>query len=240
MILDDTFPGRSLNSSHWSPVIGGPVPDIGQWGVSTGTPLVDNGLTLTDANDTASIVDTANPATGQNLFTFPATGFYVQVNFKVSDMSHGFFPAIWFPWDDGNHHNANEIDLFEGGFRPSSFGLSGHPVNNMVESNYGGYSYEDPSWERKVVDAGEDITRNFVTVGVEWVPNKHVNFYVGQGANRRIIFSDTNAANIGAFADYNLLITPQGPPGNSSSWHTQGAGTGSMYIAEVQVYSLPS
>ena len=74
---------------------------------------------------------------------------------------------------------------------------------------------------------------------MEFVPGSHVNFYVGQGANRTLILSDTNAADIGSFANYNLVMTPQGTPGGSSGWHTQGPGTGSMYIAEVQVYSLP-
>jgi hypothetical protein len=239
MILDDKFEGTSLNPSIWSHVMGGPVPDVGPWDHYSGTPVVNNGLTLTNSNGTASMVDTANPATGKSLFTFPASGFYLQVNFKVTDMDKGFFPAIWFPYDKGIHTNANEIDMFEGGFLASSYGLSGHPIDNVVESNYGGASYEDSSWEQKVFDTGEDITRNFVTVGVEFVPGKHVDFFVGQGANRELILSDTKGSNIGAFAHYNLVMTPQGTPSNSSTWHTQGTGTGSMYIAEVQVYSLP-
>jgi len=240
MILDDTFQGTSLDPSHWSDVMGGPVPDVGPWLGYGGRPIVDNGLTLTNANGSASMVDTANPATGQNLFAFPVRGFYLQVNFKVSDMSNGFFPAIWFPYDNGIHPNANEMDLFEGGFLPSSYGLAGHPVDDTVESNYGGCSCQDPAWAQKVVDAGADITQHFVTLGMEWVPGSHVNFYLGQGATRTLILSDTNGANIGAFADYNLVITPQGTPSGSAGWHTQGAGTGSMYIAEVQVYALPS
>jgi len=238
-VLDDKFSGTSLNASHWSDIMGGPVPDVGPWGGYGAAPVVNNGLTLTNANGTASMVDTANPHTGQNLFSFPQAGFYLQVNFKVSDMSNGFFPAIWFPYDNGIHPNANEVDLFEGGFLPSTYGLSGHPINNMVESNYGGCSCQDPNWKQKVVDAGEDITQQFVTVGMEFVPGNHVNFYVGQGANRTLILSDTNAADIGSFANYNLVMTPQGTPGSSSGWHTQGPGTGSMYVAEVQVYSLP-
>jgi hypothetical protein len=238
LILDDRFSGTSLNSSHWSYIMGGPVPDVGPWGRYGAAPVVNNGLTLTNTNG-ASMVDTANPATGKNLFQFPKAGFYLQVNFKVSDMSNGFFPAIWFPYDNGITPHANEIDLFEGGSLPSSYALSGHPMDNIVESNYGGCSCQDLNWEQKVVDAGEDITQNFVTVGMEFVPGNHVNFYVGQGANRTLILSDTNAADIGSFANYNLVMTPQGTPGSSSGWHTQGPGTGSMYIAEVQVYSLP-
>jgi len=238
LILDDRFSGTSLDSSHWSDIMGGPVPDVGPWGHYGAAPVVNNGLTLTNTNG-ASMVDTADPATGKNLFQFPQAGFYVQVNFKVSDMSNGFFPAIWFTGDNGITPHANEIDLFEGGFLPSSYGLSGHPMDNIVESNYGGCSCEDLNWEQKVVDAGEDITQNFVTVGMEFVPGSHVNFYVGQGANRTLILSDTNAADIGSFANYNLVMTPQGTPDGSSGWHTQGTGTGSMYIAEVQVYSLP-
>ena len=121
LILDDRFSGTSLDSSHWSDIMGGPVPDVGPWGHYGAAPVVNNGLTLTNTNG-ASMVDTADPATGKNLFQFPQAGFYVQVNFKVSDMSNGFFPAIWFTGDNGITPHANEIDLFEGGFLPSSYG----------------------------------------------------------------------------------------------------------------------
>ena len=230
LLMDDTFGGTTLNASHWSTVMGGPVPDVGKWGGYGGTPVVNNGLTLTNANGTASMVDTANPSTGRNLFSFPQAGFYLQVNFKVSDTSHGFWPAIWFPFDNNIHPHANEIDLFEGGMTGG-----GVPYNNSIESNYGGASSQDPNWKQVFANAGVDITQNFVTVGMEFVPGNHVNFYVGQGASRKLILSDTNAADIGAFANYNLVMTPQNG-GSVGGWHSSGTGTGSMYIAEVQVY----
>jgi hypothetical protein len=239
LLMDDRFQGTSLNPAIWSHVMGGPVPDVGAWGTYTGTPVVNNGLTLTYANGTMAMVDTANPSTGKNLFTFPATGFYLQVNFKVSDMSNGFRPAIWFPYDDGIHPNANEIDMFEGGFLGGACPTAA-TVNDCLEFNYGGAAYEDSSWEQGFYNVGSNITQNFVTMGVEFVPGKHVNFYVGQGANRTLMLSDTNTSNIGAFADYNLVMTPQGVPTDSVGYHVQGVGTGKMYIAEVQVYSLPS
>ena len=231
-VMDEKFAGTSLDS-NWSHVMGGPCPDIPAWG-GNGTPVVNNGLTLTNIG-TYSVVDTCDPSTGRSLFTFPSGGFYLQVNFKTTDTANGFWPAIWFPYDNGIHPNANEIDLFEGGMTGYQNG-SVIPYNHDIEMNYGGCSCQDSQWQQYFYNYASDVTQSFTTVGMEWVPGNHVNFYVGQGANRVLVGSDTNAANIGAFANYNLVMTPQGTPGGSG-WHSQGPGTGSMYIAEVQVYS---
>jgi hypothetical protein len=83
-------------------------------------------------------------------------------------------------------------------------------------------------------NVGYDITKNFVTMGLELVPGSHANFYV----NGALVLTDSNGPTIGSVPNYNLEITPQGSPGNVG-WHTSGAGTGSMQIAEIQVYSLP-
>jgi hypothetical protein len=262
-IMDDTFSGTTLNTKYWSTVTGGPIP-VGHWsafGTYGAAPVVDNGLTLTNTTSPASAVDTSNPATGQKLFSFPAAGWYLQTTFKTTDTSNGFFPAIWFPFSNHNP-NGNEIDLFEGGTtgytndttNPSTWTcVSGNctasgggtliPYNSDLEGNFGGGSGEDPYFDQHFYDTGllnpwVDVTKNFVTLGVEFIPGQHVNFYYGQGANRVLLYSDTNTADIGAFANYNLQITPQNG-GNVGGWHSSGAGTGSMFISEVQVYSLP-
>jgi hypothetical protein len=184
-----------------------------------------------------SNLDTSNPSTGQVLFHFPAGGFYLQVRFKVTDLSQGFFPAIWFPLDNFNTDpnepvHGGEIDLFEGGMLGGACSSSA-TANDCVEYNYGGCC--DPDGMVQGFDnVGYDITKNFVTMGLELVPGSHANFYI----NGALVLTDSNGPTIGSVPNYNLEITPQGSPGNVG-WHTSGAGTGSMEIAEIQVYSLP-
>jgi hypothetical protein len=235
LVWDDGFQGTTLDSTHWSNVVGGPVP-IPQWGNCCGTPVVNNGLKVANTTNPRSNADTSNPATGKALFHFPSA-FYLQVRFKVTDTSQGFWPAIWFPYDDWTTQsnepvNGNEIDLFEGGMLGGA--CTQADINSCVEFNYGGASTQDPQWDQGFYNVGYDITQNFVTMGVEVVPGQHAKFYV----NGKLVLDDEKGANIGSVPNYNLQITPQGSPG-TTGWHTNGPGSGSMSIAEVQVYSLP-
>jgi hypothetical protein len=203
-------------------------------------PLINNGATL--SNTANQNLDTANPTTRTTLFHFPSAGFYLQVRFKVSDTSQGFFPAIWFPFDNwccipnpnpNAPKNGNEIDFYEGGMLGGQCATAA-TANDCVEFNYGGGGSLDPgNFDQGFYNVGYDITQNFVTVGAEVVPGQHVKMWY----NSHLVLDDENGANIGAQPNYNLEITPQGTPGGS--WHTQGPGTGTMYISEVQVYSLP-
>jgi hypothetical protein len=234
MVLDEKFGGPGLDS-NWSDITGGPAPWVGSWHTSLccNQPTVSNGLTVDNTKSTNA--DTANPSTGQTLFHFPQA-FYLQVRFKVSTTANGFFPAIWFPFDNYNccgsppsPREGNEIDFFEGGMLGGACNTV--DINSCVEFNYGGNSADDPQWQQGFYNVGYDITQNFVTVGAEIVPGQHAKIWY----NGHLVLDDENGANIGAQPDYNLQITPQGTPGGS--WHTQGPGTGSMEIAEVQVYS---
>ncbi len=245
-ILDDKFSGTSLDTSHWSTVPGQLL--TGPWGESTtaGGVVVNNGLTLTNnGSGVYGMVDTANPATGQTLFAFPNTGFYVQVKAKVTDTSNGFFPAIWFPpaddsapygqagWVDG----APEIDVFEGGVIDQN--NTSVPYNQVWEGNFGGgYAYW-PGFRQSYAQI-PDQRQNWTTYGVEWIPGVSATYYVNGVQVFQQLQSDPWGINATTSYPYQLLITPQGAPCSGSGnngWHSCGVGTGSMYIAEVQVYS---
>jgi hypothetical protein len=231
LVWDDRFQGTTLDTTHWSNVKGGPLPGVGAWGNGSygGQPIVNNGLTL----NSSSMVDTDNPSTGKKLFTFPNAGFFLQVKFKVTDMTNGFWPAIWFPWDNvKSPPTGEEIDLFEGGMLGGACNTS--TINTCVEYNYGGQSANDPTWKQGFSNIGVNLTQQFATLGLHYIPGQRADFYY----NGSLVMSDTS--NIGSFSNYNLLITPQGAPCSgtgTNGWHQCGAGTGSMQIAEVQVYS---
>jgi alpha-tubulin suppressor-like RCC1 family protein len=243
MVLDETFPGPGLDSD-WSDVTGGPAP-IGSWSTAPccNQPTVSDGLTVDNTKSTNA--DTSNPETGQVLFQFPSA-FYLQVRFKVSDMSQGFFPAIWMPFDDFNTQpnepvNGNDINPFEGGELGDTpaLGAAGNctsvtTANDCVEANYGSADPAIGNSEQFFYNVGYDITQNFVTLGVEVEPGNHVSFYY----NGTLIGSDTNGSTIGSDPNYNLQITPQ-LPFCTCGWHTNGSGTGSVEVSEVQVYSAP-
>jgi hypothetical protein len=238
MVLDEKFKGPHFDAD-WSNVDGGPVP-MGQWGDCCGTPFVDHGLMVTNTITPQSNADTSDPAAGQVLFHFP-TAFYLQVRFRVTTVAQGFWPAIWFPYDhwattSNEPVNGNEIDLYEGGIDR----CAPIPINNCVEFNYGGSVNQPGGFDQGFYNVGYNISRNFVTMGVEVVPGQHAKFYV----NGALALDDENGSVIGSNPNYNLLINPQLSPG-TTTWHTNcptGAnpcGAGSIKVAEVQVYSAP-
>jgi hypothetical protein len=237
-IWQDNFSGTSLDTTHWSTVMGGPSP-IGAWdGFSNagGTHVVvNNGLTLINDSGqaTAGAVDTMNPNTQQYLFKFPSNGFFIQVKEKTTDTSQGFWPAIWFPSSTSTPGSPPEMDMLEGGF-------VGHgSVNDVSHIDFGGgaslWAGYGENWA-----VSPDLTQNFTTYGLEWIPGVSATFYVNGVQVFQQLASKTGG--IPATANYNLVLTPAGAPCSGSGnngWHTCGVGTGSMYISGVQVYSLP-
>lgn len=218
--------------------MGGPAP-IGAWdGFSNagGTHVVvNNGLTLINDSGqaTAGAVDTMNPNTQQFLFRFPSNGFFIQVDEKTTDTSQGFWPAIWFPTSTSTPGSPPEIDMLEGGF-------TGHgSVNDVSHIDYGGASSQWSGYGETWA-VSPDLTQNFTVYGLEWIPGVSATFYVNGVQVFQQLESDSGG--IPGTSNYNLVITPQGAPCSGSGnngWHTCGAGTGSMYVSEVQVYSLP-
>jgi hypothetical protein len=236
-IWQDNFSGTSLDTTHWSTVMGGPAP-IGAWdGFSNGGGthvVVKNGLTLINDSGqaTAGAVDTMNPNTQQYLFKFPSNGFFIQVDEKTTDTSQGFWPAIWFPSSTNTPGSPPEMDMLEGGF-------VGHgSVNDVSHIDYGGgaslWAGYGENWA-----VSPDLTQNFTVYGLEWIPGVSATFYV----NGVEVFQqlESKTGGIPATSDYNLVLTPAGAPCSGSGnngWHTCGVGTGSMYVSGVQVYSL--
>jgi hypothetical protein len=251
-ILDDTFSGTTLNTNNWSTVPGQLY--TGPWGESTtaGGVVVNNGLTLNNTGSTYGMVDTANPATGKTLFAFPDAGFYVQVNEKTTSTANGFWPAIWFPPTQDvpstGVSTVPEMDMFEGGAinrNPSDScenSTTAACYNETSHSDYGGGSAYWPDY-REAWTQTSDLTQNFTTYGLKFIPGVSATYYI----NGVEVFQQLESNPGGVVSDtgnpsYQLLITPQGAPCSGSGnngWHSCGVGTGSMYISEVQVYSLP-
>lgn len=231
LLWQDTFSGTTLDPTHWSPVMGGPAP-VGAWGDSSGKPVVNNGLTLSNTSGRAC-VNTMDPNSQRYLFSFPSAGWFIQINAKFSDMSAGFWPALWFP--TSNPHVAAkdhpEIDIFEGGM----IGGGVPPGNRAWEGNLGGGSSLWAGFDYKFADAGVDLSQSFNVYGCEWVPGVSCTLYLNGKALLSVPAS--NPGGIPVTPDYNFVMTPQNG-GGAGGWHTAGPGTGSMYIAEIQVYSL--
>lgn len=234
LLWQEKFSGTSLDLTKWAPVMGGPSP-VGPWGDSSGKPIVNNGLTLSNVNGRAC-VNTMDPRNQKYLFNFPSAGWFIAINAKFSDMTKGFWPALWFP--TSNPHAAAvdhpEIDIFEGGM----IGGGVPSGNRCWEGNLGGGNSLWPSFmqNQKSVDVGVDMTQSFNVFGCEWVPNVSCTFYVNGKVVNAVPAS--RAGGIPVTPDYNFVMTPQNG-GSAGGWHTSGPGTGEMQIAEIQVYALP-
>jgi beta-glucanase (GH16 family) len=249
LILDDQFPGTSLNSAHWNTFMTGQSDQV--WN-SNGLPAgdsaagtqshqtyfspsqvsVNNGLTLTMVPDTkysslgyryrSGVVTTGGK--------FTLRSGYVQIKARMPDVSQGGWPAIWFidPNSDGG---SQEIDLQEGGFVANGVGLPRNtPANRIFVSTYhtpsgsqSDFSYITP----KPMNAEFDI------YGMQYIPGRSIKTYF----NGRLVGSWTQ--NIST-TPYEIVIWNSQAAGNTRGYHTTGESPdpSELSVAEVQVYAL--
>jgi beta-glucanase (GH16 family) len=249
LIFDDQFSGTSLNSAHWTTVMGGQGDPM--WN-SDGLPAgasaagthfhqtyfspaqvtVNDGLNLTMVRDTrhSSLgygYRSGVVTTGEK---FMLRRGYVQIRAKMSEASRGGWPAIWFI-DPSGGGGSQEIDLQEGGFTPAGAGLpSGTPENNIFVSTYhtpsgsqSGFSYVTPN----PMNAGFNI------YGMQYIPGRSIKTYF----NGKLVGSWTQ--NIST-TPYEIVIWNTQASVNTSGFHTTGESPNPsvLSVAEVQVYAL--
>lgn len=249
LILDDQFPGTSLNSTHWDTFMTGqgdqawnsdglPAGDSAagtqshQTYFSPSQVAVNNGLSLTMVPDTR--YSSLGYGTRSGVVTtdhkFTLRSGYVQIKAKMSDASHGGWPAIWFI-DPSGGGGSQEIDLQEGGFTAKSVGLpSRTPENNIFVSTYhtpGGGQSDFTYVTRKPMNAGFNI------YGMQYIPGRSIKTYF----NGRLVGSWTQ--NIST-TPYEIVIWNAQAAGNTRGYHTTGESPdpSELSVAEVQVYAL--
>ena len=250
LIFDDQFSGTSLNSAHWNTFMGG---QGGQFWSADGLPAADSaagtffhqtyfspsqvrvndGLTLTMVPDTkySSLGYRYRSGVVTTDHKFALRGGYVQIKAKMSDASLGGWPGIWFihPSSGGG---AQEIDLQEGGFTPTTAGLpSSTPENNIFVSTYhtasgsqSDFSFVTP----KPMNAGFNI------YGMQYIPGRSIKTYF----NGRLVGSWTRSIST---TPYEIVIWNTQASVNASGFHTTGESPNpsDLTVAEVQAYALP-
>jgi beta-glucanase (GH16 family) len=249
LILDDQFPGTSLNSVHWNTFMSGqgdqvwnpdglPAGDSAagthshQTYFSPSQVTVNNGLTLTMVPDTkySSLGYGYRSGVVTTGAKFTLRSGYVQIKAKMPDASLGGWPAIWFI-EPNSGGGSQEIDLQEGGFTAKSAGLPGStPENNVFVSTYhtpsgsqSDFSYVTP----------EPMNAGFNIYGMEYIPGRSIKTYF----NGRLVGSWTQ--NIST-TPYEIVIWNAQAAVNTSGYHTTGQSPdpSDLSVAEVQVYAL--
>jgi beta-glucanase (GH16 family) len=249
LIFDDQFSGTSLNSAHWYTAMSGQ--GDGNWN-STGLPAddsaagsqshqtffspsqvsVNNGLSLTMVPDArySSLGYGTRSGVVTTYGKFTLRSGYVQIKAKMSDASHGGWPAIWFI-DPNGGGGSQEIDLQEGGFTAKSVGLpSRTPVNNIFVSTY--HTPSDGQSDFTYV-THKPMNAGFNTYGMQYIPGRSIKTYF----NGRLVGSWTQ--NISS-TPYEIVIWNTQAAANTSGYHTTGASPdpSELSVAEVQVYAL--
>ena len=249
LIFDDQFSGTSLNSAHWNTFM------VGQGGIwnphglpagdsatgikthqtyfSPSQVAVNNGLTLTMVPDTkySSLGYRYRSGVVTTDHKFALRGGYVQIKAKMSDVSLGGWPGIWFihPSSGGG---AQEIDLQEGGFTPTTAGLpSSTPENNIFVSTYHTASGSQSDFS---FVTPKPMTAGFNIYGMQYIPGRSIKTYF----NGRLVGSWTRSIST---TPYEIVIWNTQASVNASGFHTTGESPNpsDLTVAEVQAYALP-
>ncbi len=252
-IFDDQFSGTVLNPWHWNTYLGAegirwnadgvlPFPysggDAGHEDLEMYGPAqvsVDNGLTLTaqpNTNQWASGYPwISGVVTTMGKFTLPTTGWYVQVNAKMPNMTDGMWPAIWFmPAVAGT--SVNELDGYEGGFEFYP------PPNPALHSTYHStYFLNSGTTLSKLVKVSANLPTGFHVYGVQWIPGVSITIYLDGTQVWQV--TEAEAGSIPA-EPYGIILDLAVASANTDWWHTvtnASTPTSSMQVAEVQAYS---
>lgn len=248
--FDDKFTGTSLNASNWNTYmtsrqangwpwfdsIGGPgtsavgINGFGDAYYSPAQVSVNNGLRLTLVPDTtvSGFGYRSGVITSYGHFQFNSG--YVQIKARLPDTTNGQWPSMWFlPGPGGAGPDQGEIDLIEGGFKPTDVGLpAGTPQNQVFASHY--FPVTGPT-EVAAYNTGVDMSAGYHVYGMEYKPGQYVKTYF----DGHLVGNFTNSINTDP---YEIILNFQEADSSACCWRTTGVPPNpDIYsIAEVQVY----
>jgi hypothetical protein len=254
LIFNDEFAGNTLDSALWNPYItslgaaGIPWNSNHQGGSGTQNPalvgsldydlpsqvVVDNGLALLAQKAPTMGVLGATPQTFpwrsgvvSTYSKFSFTGGYVQVEAKMPAGS-GMWPSIWMlPGPGGTGGDETEIDLFEGGF----LGDGDNPLDN-----FSWHLHSSTGLFGSVTDTKVNLAAGYHVYGLEWVPDKELDWYLDGVLVGRITAAQSPIPDEPMELIMNLSIA------NASTAHYRTAEDAStptgaaMLVRSVQVY----
>jgi hypothetical protein len=252
-IFDDQFSGTSLDTTKWTTYLGAQgivwnnhnsvplpysapnVPGLGDEAAMFGPSQVSvhDGLTLTAQRNTNQYAKSypwiSGVVTTEGKLSLPSTGWYVQVEAKMPDMTSGMWPAIWF-MPDTPTSTVPEIDLFEGGW------LGADP-NEIMHSDYGGSATQYSGYRDIVYNTGSDLTAGYHVYSIQFIPNVSVKYFF----DGKLTFEQLESSNsVSGSGTYELLLALQVAAQRTARWHTvatDATRSASMNIAEVKVYA---
>lgn len=149
----------------------------------------------------------------------PAQGGYVQIRAKMPDSRYGAWAGFWLL-----STNGAEMDIQESGYL-----LGGANVNNVLASNWHG------GGSQNVQDTGMDLSADYHTYGVEYLPGQSWKVYL----DGQLMATWTSGVPTGA--PYQLLIDLEIAGPNTAGWHTVADAMGhpgpfALLIDEVRIY----
>jgi beta-glucanase (GH16 family) len=255
LVFQDSFNGTTLGSV-WHPYItsraanGWPWNDNGSGGSGVGGPYdadyntaeqvaVSNGLlTLTAEKESIYGVNQGSwetfPITSGAISSygnFEFKGGYLQISMKAPS-GDGAWPGLWLLPGAGatTTRDTFEIDIQEGGYTGSG------PANQAFS-----WHLHTPSGTvGGVVDTGVDLTADFHTYGINWVPGQSITWYLDGRQIARVTSAQVPIPN----EPMELILSHQVADSDATGWHTTLDSSTpqamQMQVDEIQLYQLPN
>jgi beta-glucanase (GH16 family) len=184
------------------------------------------GVNQSGANQTFPITSGAVSSYGN----FEFTGGYLQISMKAP-AGDGAWPGLWLlPGKGaGNSGDNFEVDIQEGGYTGRG------PANQAFSANL----HTPNGTFNKVIDTGVDLTADFHTYAINWVPGKSITWYL-DGKQMAQVTSDQMPI---PSQPMELILDNQVANSNTTGWHTVlNNSTPSkmvMQVDAIQLYQKP-